>query len=57
MTMEERISIQQGTGDLLISWTVNEPVYYSELLTGSQRLQSTDKEIIPYDCVPELPLE
>ena len=57
MTMEERISIQQGTGDLLISWTVNEPVYYSEPLTGSQRLKSTDKEIIPYDCVPELPLE
>ena len=57
MTIEERISIQLGTGDLLISWTVNEPVYYSEPLTGSQRLKSTDKEIIPYDCVPELPPE
>jgi len=55
MTMEEQISVQEGTGDLLITWTINDPVYYSEPLTGSQRLKSTDKALIRYDCVPESP--
>lgn len=56
MTMVERLSIQEDTGRLLISWIVDEPIYYSELLTGSQQLQSTDKEIIRYDCIPGTPM-
>ena len=56
MTMVERLSIQENTGRLVISWVVNEPVYYSEPLTGSQQLQSTDKEIIRYDCIPGSPM-
>jgi hypothetical protein len=55
MTMQEQLSIKQDTGDLLISWVVNEPVYYSEPLIGGQMLQSTTKELIPYECVPEMP--
>ena len=54
--MVERLSIQEDTGRLLISWIVDEPIYYSELLTGSQQLQSTDKEIIRYDCIPGTPM-
>jgi hypothetical protein len=56
MTMVERLSIQEDTGRLLISWIVNEPIYYSERLTGSQQLQSTNKEIISYDCIPGSPI-
>ena len=56
MTMEERLSIQD-TGRLLISWVINEPIYYSEPLTGSQILQSTDQEITPYDCEPGSPID
>tara|TARA_Y100000590_G_scaffold442220_1_gene570037 strand:- start:1428 stop:2456 length:1029 start_codon:yes stop_codon:yes gene_type:complete len=55
MIMTERLSIQENTGRLLISWVVNDPTYYSKPLTGSQQLQSTTKEIIRYDCIPELP--
>ena len=55
MTMVERLSVQEDTGRLLISWVINEPIYYSEPLTGSQELQSTDQEIIRYDCVPGSP--
>jgi len=57
MTMVERLSIQEETGRLLISWVINEPIYYSEPLTGSQILQSTDQEITPYNCVPGSPIE
>lgn len=56
MTTVERLSIQEDTGRLLISWVVNEPIYYSEPLTGSQVLQSTDQEIIRYDCIPGSPI-
>ena len=55
MTMEERISVQGESGRLLISWVVNEPVYYSEPITGSQQLQSTSQPIIRYECSPEVP--
>jgi hypothetical protein len=57
MTMHERLSVQQETGKLSIEWTTNDPEYYSEPLTGSQLLQSTSKEIIPYNCIPGSPLE
>ncbi len=56
MTMVERLSVQEDTGDLLVSWTTNDPNYYSEPLTGSQRLQSTSQKIIQYDCVPGSPM-
>ena len=56
MTTVERLSIQEDTGRLLISWIVNEPIYYSALLTGSQQLQSTNQEIIRYDCIPGSPM-
>ena len=53
MTMRERLSIREDTGRLLIEWTMLDPHYYSEPLTGSQELHSTNQEIIRYDCTPE----
>jgi hypothetical protein len=57
MTMQERVSIQPDTGRLLISWTAIDPEYYSEPLSGSQVLQRTNRELIPYECIPGSPLE
>ncbi len=57
MTLQERVSILPESGRLLIEWTTNDPEYYAEPLNGSQRLQSTTKEIIPYNCIPGSPLE
>jgi len=55
MTLQERVSIHPESGRLLIEWTTLDPEYYLEPLTGSQRLQSTTKEIIPYNCIPGSP--
>lgn len=55
MTLHERVSIEEDTERLLIEWTVVDPTYYAEPLTGSQQLQSTSKEILQYDCMPEAP--
>ena len=57
MTMQERLSIQPDTGRLLISWTAIDPAYYSEPITGSQVLQRTNRDLIPYECIPGSPLE
>jgi len=57
MTMQERLSIQPDTGRLSIAWTAFDPEYYSGPLTGSQVLQRTDRELIPYECIPGSPLE
>lgn len=51
MTMKEKLAALEN-GRLEISWVVQDPLYYSELLTGSQVLQPIDQEIIPYDCIP-----
>jgi hypothetical protein len=53
MTLHERLSIREETGRLLIEWTMYDPLYYSEPLTGSQELHSTSQEIIRYNCEPE----
>ncbi len=36
---------------------MHDPAYYSEPVTGSQTLKSTDQEVASYECIPEaLPL-
>ena len=52
MTMQERIALNRENGRLLISWVVNDPVYYSQPVRGSQQLQRTGKKLLPYGCVP-----
>ena len=53
MTLHERLSIREETGRLLINWTMFDPLYFSEPLTGSQELHSTYQEIIRYNCDPD----
>lgn len=55
LTLEERLSVDDDSGRLQILWTAVEPVYYAETLAGSQELQSTDQELMRYDCIVESP--
>ena len=55
LTLEERLSVIGDNGRLQISWKAVEPVYYHGILTGSQELQSTDQELMRYDCIAETP--
>jgi len=52
LAIQETLEVLDN-GRLKISWVVDEPLYYSELITGSQVLQPTSKEILPYDCTQE----
>ncbi len=51
MTMQERLSVDEA-GSLVVSWEIDEPVYYAEPITGSQTLESTADDIFPYECIP-----
>jgi len=55
LTLEERLSVDADSGRLQILWRASEPVYYADVLTGSQTLQSTDQALMRYDCVAEPP--
>jgi len=55
LMLEERLSIDADSGRLQILWRAVEPVYYADVLTGSQVLQSTDQALMRYDCVVESP--
>lgn len=52
LAIQETLEVLDN-GRLQISWVVDEPIYYSEPITGSQILQPTAKEILSYDCEPE----
>lgn len=56
MVLHERLSITEDTDRLRIEWTMIDPTFYSEPLTGSQELHSTNRELIRYDCKPEAPI-
>jgi len=55
LTLEERLSVDADSGRLQIRWRATEPVYYADVLTGSQTLQSTDQALMRYDCVVDSP--
>jgi len=55
MRMIEKISVTPDKGRLRVEWTVNDPAFFAEPLTGSQELHPTDQEIIRYECIPGVP--
>jgi hypothetical protein len=57
MLLRERLSITEDTNRLRIEWTMIDPTYYAETLTGSQELHSTNRELIRYDCIPKPPID
>ncbi|MGI9258378.1 MAG: DUF6152 family protein [Gammaproteobacteria bacterium] len=52
--LNERLSIDPENGDLVVTWTATDPLYYTDTLEGSRILVRTNLEISPYDCVPEV---
>jgi len=52
--LTERLSIDRETGDLLVTFTIRDPVYYTETLDSTLTMLRTQGEIRPYNCVPEV---
>ena len=53
LTFTATLSIDPATDDLVLNWTANDPGYFTEPFSGSQRLVRSDREIQSYDCVPD----
>ncbi len=54
LTFTETLTVDPASGDLVLEWTADDPAYFTEAFSGSQRLVRSDLEIQSYDCVPEL---
>ena len=52
--LTERLSIDPNTGDLLVTFTMRDPVYFTDTLDGTRIMLRTQMQIRPYDCVPEV---
>ncbi len=50
----ETLTIDPDNGDLVLTWTATDPLYYSEPLYGSRIMIRTDLAMGRYDCVPEI---
>jgi hypothetical protein len=57
LNLQERLSIKNENGQLLIEWTATDPAFYTMPIKGSQQLQSTSQDIIRYDCIPGEPTD
>lgn len=52
LELTERLSIDRETGDLLVTFTIRDPVYYTDTLEGTLTMLRTQGEIRPYNCIP-----
>ncbi|MGI9258898.1 MAG: DUF6152 family protein [Gammaproteobacteria bacterium] len=48
----ERLSIDAATGELVLNWTVTDPDYYPDPITGTRVLIRTNLSMGSFDCVP-----
>jgi hypothetical protein len=48
----ERLSIDAETGELVLNWTVSDPEYYPDPITGTRVLIRTNLTVDSFDCVP-----
>lgn len=53
LTLTETLTVDAATDDLVLNWTVNDPAYFTQPFSGSQRLVRSDLTIQPYNCVPD----
>ncbi|MCP5145962.1 MAG: hypothetical protein H6978_14225 [Gammaproteobacteria bacterium] len=53
MTFTETLAVDPQNDELVLNWTVDDPGYFTQPFSGSQRLVRSDLEIQPYNCVPE----
>jgi hypothetical protein len=52
LILSERLSVNPDTGDLELTWTAEDPHYYTIPLTGTRTMSRTDVELGTYNCTP-----
>ncbi len=52
LELTERLEVNAGTGELEITWTIDDPAYFLEPLTQTEHFVRSVKDDEPYDCRP-----
>ena len=52
LTTMERLRINADSGELVLDWTVTDPEYYPDPISGTRVLIRTDLAVDSFDCVP-----
>jgi hypothetical protein len=52
LKLTERLSVEPASGDLLISWTIDDPAYFKQPVTQTERFVRSPRDPEPYACTP-----
>jgi hypothetical protein len=52
LELSERLEVDPQTGDLVITWTIDDPAYFREPLTQRELYVRSTRNQSPYDCKP-----
>ena len=52
LRLSERLEVEAATGELVITWVIDDPEYFKEPFTQSERFVRTQRADEPYDCKP-----
>ena len=52
LELTERLEVNSATGELEITWTIDDPEYFIEPFTQKELFVRTQRELQPYDCKP-----
>ena len=52
LVLTERLEVDDATGELEITWTIDDPAYFTQPFTQTERFVRTEWDPTPYDCRP-----
>jgi hypothetical protein len=52
LELSERLEVNPRTGELEITWTIDDPAYFKEPVTQKEIYVRSTRDAEPYDCKP-----
>jgi hypothetical protein len=52
LELTERLAVNPASGDLEITWTIDDPAFFKEPVTQTERFVRSPRDPEPYDCKP-----
>lgn len=52
LKLTEKLQVDPATGDLMIAWTIDDPAYFKEPVTQTERFVRSPRDPEPYACKP-----
>jgi hypothetical protein len=52
LRLTERLEVNEETGELEITWVIDDPAYFTEAVTQTEHFVRSERDPEPYDCRP-----